>query len=203
MFDPSSRSVNFCDMTRPVVKIRESREADIARITEIYGRSVLEETASFEYEPPEVREMARRRTGLLEGGYPYLVAEVDGRVEGYAYAGPFHARKAYSSTIENTVYVDPPAQRCGVGRKLMDRLIEECTARGYRQMIAVIAVPAGKDDSASVRLHRAHGFTHGGVNRSVGYKHEMWLDTIHLQLALGESDSAPPGTAPGPVGHQP
>jgi L-amino acid N-acyltransferase YncA len=174
------------------IEIRDSTDADVARITEIYARSVLNETASFETTPPDKAEMAKRRNERLDKGMPYIVAELDGRVIGYAYAGPFHTRPAYQWTIENTVYVDPAAQRKGVARKLMEKLIEDCTERGFRQMIAVIAVEEKPEDSASIQLHRVLGFVDGGRNRSVGYKHGKWIDTYHLQLSLGDGDTMPP-----------
>jgi L-amino acid N-acyltransferase YncA len=153
---------------------------------------VLEETASFELTPPDEPEMARRRRERLDRGMPYLVAEAEGGVVGYAYAGPFHTRPAYRWTVENSVYVAPEAQRRGAGRLLLERLIEECTARGFRQMIAVIAADPDAGETSSIRLHRALGFADGGRKRSVGYKHGKWLDTIHLQLALGPGGTTPP-----------
>lgn len=177
-------------MSQPGPVVRDSTDEDIPAITAIYARSVIEETASFELTPPDAAEMARRRRERLERGMPYLVAELDGKVVGYAYAGPFHTRPAYRWTVENTVYVDPEAQRRGVARALMEKLIAECVRRGFRQMIAVIA--AGEDASASIRLHRALGFIDGGRNRAVGHKHGRWLDTWHLQLALGEGATTPP-----------
>lgn len=181
-------------MAKTGVIVRDSTEADVPRITEIYARSVREETASFELEPPDAGEMARRRAALVEAGYPHLVAEAGGDVIGYAYAGAFRPRTAYSLTVENTVYVDPAAQRGGVGRALMETLIAECEARGYRQMIAIIG---GSEHEASIAFHRALGFTDAGVFRSVGYKHGRWLDTVHLQRALGAGDATPPERSPG------
>lgn len=180
-------------MKTQTVTIRPSADADIPRITAIYARSVIEEFASFETVPPDEAEMARRRTERLEKGMPYLVAELDGEVVGYAYAGPFRTRPAYGCTVENTVYVDPKAQRRGIARELMQRLIAECTDKGFRQMIAVIAVEGDPDLSASVLLHKALGFKDNGTIKAVGYKHGKWLDTIHLQLSLGEGNSTPPG----------
>lgn len=177
--------------------IRDSTDADIPRIAEIYGRSVIKEIASFETTPPDAAEMARRRQERLDRDMPYLVAELDGRVAGYAYAGPFHTRPAYGWTVENTVYVDPQAQRRGVARALMKELISICAERGFRQMIAVIAVDASAGASASVELHRALGFYDAGKNTAVGYKHGKWLDTVHLQFTLGEGDNTPPGKRPG------
>ena len=142
-------------MTQPEVKIRQSADDDMVRITEIYGRSVIEDSASFEFQPPDVTEMMRRRSALLDAGYPYLVAEVDGRVEGYAYAGAYRARIGYINTVENTVYVDPGLKRGGIGRALMEKLIEECESRGYRQMIAIIG---GSERLPSIDVHKALGF---------------------------------------------
>lgn len=180
-------------MSQAEITIRESIDADVPRITEIYARSVIEEFASFELTPPDAGEIARRRQERLDRNMPYLVAELDGEVVGYAYAGPFHTRPAYGWTVENTVYVDPKAQRRGIARKLMQKLIEECAKRGFRQMIAVIAVKGDADRSASIQLHRTLGFVDVGRNRAVGYKHGQWIDTFHLQLQLGAGDSEPPG----------
>lgn len=179
-------------MLRSGLIVRDSIDADIGAITAIYSRSVLEEIASFETIPPDEAEMARRRDERLSKGMPYLVADLDGRIAGYAYAGPFHTRRAYRWTVENTVYVDPAFQRRGVARALMERLVAECEKRGFRQMIAVIAAGADADASASIALHRALGFVDAGCNRAVGYKHGQWLDTWHLQLTLGEGASTPP-----------
>lgn len=181
-------------MTQPEVKIRQCADEDMVRITEIYGQSVLEEIASFELAPPDEVEMASRRQERLDKGMPYLVAELDGRVVGYAYAGSFHSRPAYGCTVENTVYVDPLVHRRGVGSMLMKALIEECTSLGFRQMVAVIS---GTEDAASIKMHKALGFKDTGKNRSVGFKHGRWIDTFSLQLALGPGDTTPPDKAPG------
>jgi len=158
-------------------------------VTAIYAQSVREEMASFELAPPDLAEMIRRRAAIVENGHPYLVAELDGTVAGYAYASAFHPRPAYVLTVENTVYVARAAQRRGVGRALLTSLIEACTARGFRQMIAVVG---GSDHVASIALHEALGFTKMGVFKSVGYKHGRWLDTVYLQRHLGAGDAAPP-----------
>ncbi|MHA1164301.1 MAG: GNAT family N-acetyltransferase [Alphaproteobacteria bacterium] len=181
-------------MPQGTVTVRNCTEADMARVTQIYGRSVREETASFEYDPPDLAEMLRRRAALLDAGYPYLVAEVDGQVEGYAYAGAYKTRPAYAGSVENTVYVNPDLQRGGVGRALMERLIQACEASGYRQMIAIIGDSA---HVASIEFHKSLGFTYAGNIVSVGYKHGKWLDTVFLQRALGSGDKTPPGEAPG------
>ncbi len=169
--------------------IRPATPADIEAITGIYAHAVRHGTASFELDAPDEAEMSRRQRALLDGGYPYLVADVDGAVAGYAYAGPYRARPAYRFSVENSIYVAPDAHRRGVGRALLERLIAECEARGYRLMIAVIG------DSAqvpSIELHRAAGFKLVGALEGVGYKFERWLDTVLMQRPLGKGVSAPP-----------
>ena len=171
------------------VSIRPATPADIPAITRIYAHAVQHGTASFELEPPDEAEMARRQQALLDGGFPYLVATSDGIVLGYAYAGPYRARPAYRFSVENSVYVAADAHRRGVGRALMDRLIAESVARGYRLMIAVIGDSA---QTPSIELHRAAGFRLVGTFEGVGYKFDRWLDTVLMQRALGKGTSAPP-----------
>src|SRR6267154_5621017 len=112
--------------------IRAATSADIPAITRIYAHAVQHGTASFELEPPDEAEMTRRQQALLDGGFPYLVATSDGTVLGYAYAGPYRARPAYRFGVENSIYVAADAHRRGLGRALMDRLIAQSQARGYR-----------------------------------------------------------------------
>ncbi len=171
------------------LQIRASRDDDLAAITTIYGHHVLHGSASFETEPPALEEMRRRRAELLARGYPYLVAEDAAGVVGYAYAGPYRARPAYRDTVENSVYLRPDAIGRGIGRRLLEALIGDCEARGYRQMIAVVG---DSGNMASIRLHERAGFRLVGVLRSVGFKHGRWLDTVLLQRALGPGDGAPP-----------
>ncbi|MEA2870717.1 MAG: hypothetical protein QOH67_693 [Hyphomicrobiales bacterium] len=171
------------------ISIRAASPADIPAITQIYAHAVRHGTASFELEPPDEAEMAARQRALLERGYPYLVAESGGAVAGYAYAGPYRARPAYRFSVENSVYVAPQAHRRGIGRVLLDKLISECEARGYRLMIAVIGDSA---QAPSIELHRAAGFKLVGAFEGVGYKFDRWLDTVLMQRPLGKGSSAPP-----------
>jgi L-amino acid N-acyltransferase YncA len=167
------------------VVIRAAAPADIGAITRIYAHAVRFGTASFEIEPPDEAEMARRQRALIDGGFPYLVAEADGAVAGYAYAGPYRPRPAYRFSVENSVYVAPEAHRRGVGRALLDRLIAEAAARGFRQMIAVIG---DSDQAASIALHRAAGFRLVGTIAAVGFKHGRWLDSVLMQRELASSE---------------
>jgi L-amino acid N-acyltransferase YncA len=176
--------------------IRDAGPGDIAAITRIYAHAVATGTASFELEPPDEAEMARRQKKLLTDGYPYLVAEADGAVAGYAYAAPYRARPAYKWCVENSVYVARKFHRRGIGKLLLLCLIEECERRNFRQMIAVIGDSA---QTASISLHAAAGFAMVGTLRSVGFKHGQWLDTPLMQRALGKGDTAlPESPSPSP-----
>lgn len=166
-------------MSGPVV--RPPADGDFEAIQAIYADAVLNGSSSFELEPPSVEEMRARHARLAERAYPYLVAEIDGRVAGYCYAGTFRDRPAYRRTVENSVYVAREFQRSGVGRALLEQLIAECESLGFRQMIAVIG---GKQNAASVRLHEQAGFERVGVLRDVGWKFDAWQDVTLMQRAL-------------------
>jgi L-amino acid N-acyltransferase YncA len=171
------------------ISIRGARPGDIAAITRIYAHAVAHGTASFELEPPDQTEMARRQQALLAQRYPYIVAERAGVIAGYAYAGPYRARPAYNWCVEDSIYVAPEFHRQGIGRLLLASLIAESEALGFRQMIGVIGDTA---NTASVAVHAAVGFRLIGTFQSIGYKHGRWLDTVLMQLALGKADTAPP-----------
>jgi L-amino acid N-acyltransferase YncA len=178
------------------LQIRPVTPADIPAITRIYAHAVKTGTASFELEPPDEAEMARRMRVLLDGKFPYFVAEIDGAVAGYAYASHYRTRPAYRFTVENSVYVSPDRQRRGIGLALLKKLIEVCTALGYRQMIAVIG---DSHQAASIGVHKACGFTDAGNLRNIGWKFGRWLDTPMMQLALGPGAStSPPDREPAP-----
>jgi len=172
-----------------LVSIRPATPIDIPAIARIYAHAVKHGTASFEIEAPDQTEMARRQRELVDAGFPYIAAELDGRLLGYAYAGPYRVRPAYRFTVEDSIYVDHQAQRSGVGRMLLDHLIANSTDRGFRQMIAVIGDSA---QTASVELHRAAGFRMVGNLESVGHKFGRWLDSVIMQRALGPGATNPP-----------
>jgi len=176
-------------MTTP--SIRPAVAADIPAITTIYAHAVLHGTASWELDPPDEAEMLRRFEAIAAGGYPYLVAEEAGRLLGYAYAGAYRPRPAYRSTVENSIYIAPDSQGRGVGVALLDALMQECTRRGFRQMIAVIGDGTGAS-LGSRRLHERAGFRLIGVAEKVGFKHGRWLDQMLMQKDLGEGDRTPP-----------
>ena len=161
--------------------IRDFAPADAAACAAIYAPFVERTTVSFELDPPDAAELARRFGALREAGYPVLVAEAAGRVVGYAYAGTFRARPAYRQTVEHSVYVDPAAQRGGVGRKLLDALVDACRARGFRRMVGVISDPA---NSRSLDFHLRHGFAQAGILHGVGRKFGRDLDIVLVERAL-------------------
>jgi L-amino acid N-acyltransferase YncA len=174
------------------LEIRPSIAADLPAITEIYDHAVRYGTATFELIPPDLTEMTRRFDALMEGGFPYLVAVLDGCVVGYAYAGAYRPRPAYRFTVENSVYLQPASYRRGIGRQLLQRLIAESEARGYRQMIAVIGDSA---NAGSIGVHTRCGFQMIGTHPNVGFKFNRWLDTVMMQLALGDGGNTLPKDA--------
>lgn len=169
--------------------VRASTEADVARCAEIYGHHVLHGTASFEVDPPDLAEMRKRRAAVLDLGLPHLVAEKDGRVLGYAYAGLYRPRIAYRYSVEDSIYIDAEARGQGVGKALLPPLIDLCTEAGRRQMIAVIGDSA---HVASIKLHESCGFAMVGTIRSVGFKFGRWLDSVIMQRPLGSGDQDVP-----------
>lgn len=169
--------------------IRASKENDLSCITSLYAHYVRHTTASFETDPPETSEMARRRQEILNRGLPYLVAEVSGAVAAYAYAASYRTRPAYRFTVEDSIYVHPDYVGKGIGRLLLAGLIHACEKTACRQMIAVIG---GKDNAASVRLHRGFGFEPVGTLQSVGFKFGAWVDTVLMQRTLGAGNTSMP-----------
>jgi len=174
--------------TRPLL-LRPSTPADLAAVRDIYAHAVTQGTGTFELEVPDPAEMARRRDDVLTKGLPWLVAEQDGQVLGYAYANHFRPRPAYRFSVEDSIYLHPEAQGRGVGRVLLAELVARCQAAGARQMLAVIGDSANQ---GSIGLHRALGFEPCGSLQSVGWKFGRWLDVVLMQRALGAGADSPP-----------
>jgi phosphinothricin acetyltransferase len=174
--------------------IRPSLEGDIAAIQQIYEHAVLHGTGTFETDVPDRAEMARRRTEVLSRSLPYLIAERDGQVLGFAYANYFRPRLAYRYFVEDSIYLSPQAQGQGVGRLLLAELIARCEAAGARQMVAVIG---DSQNLGSIGVHRSHGFEDIGVMKAAGWKFGKWLDVVLMQRQLGQGDtSSPTGATP-------
>lgn len=161
----------------------------MAAIAEIYGYHVHNGLASFELLAPSIDEMTQRRADVISRNFPYLVAELDARVVGYAYASLYRSRPAYRHTLEDSVYVHKDFVGRGVGRALLDTLIEGCVKTGARQLIAVIGDSANK---ASIKLHAACGFKRTGTLKAVGYKFGQWVDSVIMQRTIGDGATTLP-----------
>jgi L-amino acid N-acyltransferase YncA len=168
--------------------VRDCTQDDLAEVREIYALEVREGTASFELEPPSLAEMAARFAVIEAAGLPYLVAELDGQIAGYAYAAPYRPRPAYRYTVEDSVYVARWARRQGVGRALLAAVIDRASAQGMRQMVAIIGDSA---HTASIELHARAGFHLVGTLEHVGWKFGRWLDTVIMQRPLGSGAATP------------
>ncbi|WP_237152815.1 GNAT family N-acetyltransferase [Oryzibacter oryziterrae] len=172
-----------------MMMIRPAQPKDIAAIAAIYAEAGIKGTASWELEAPDHAEMLRRFETITGAGFPYIVAELNGAVVGYAYANTYRPRQAYRFTVENSIYMDPAAQGRGIGKRLLKVLVDDCARRGFRQMIAVIG---DSDNLASQKLHASLGFELVGIAKGLGYKHGRWLDQILMQRALGEGSTGAP-----------
>lgn len=161
---------------------RRATPDDLAAIADIYAHYVDTSVATFELAPPDGNEWRRRFDGIVGAGLPFLVAEREGAIAGYAYCAPWKTRPAYRATVEDSVYVAPWAVGQGCGTELLRDLLAACRAAGIREVIAVIA---DGEDSASVELHHRFGFVDAGRLTRVGYKHERYIDTVLLQWSAG------------------
>jgi phosphinothricin acetyltransferase len=169
--------------------LRSCVDADMPAVTAIYAHFVRHGTGTFEEVPPSLDEMRTRRAHILADGMPYLVAELDGAVVGYAYATVYRARSAYRFTAEDSIYVHHEHGKAGIGSALLAELIERCEADGCRQMVAIIGDRANR---ASIALHERFGFRPAGELEAVGFKFGQWIDTIRMQRALGAGNAKPP-----------
>jgi L-amino acid N-acyltransferase YncA len=169
--------------------IRPSRDEDIAAITAIYRHHVLTGTGTFEIDPPSEADMASRRADVLAKGLPYLVAEVDQQVVGFAYCNWFRPRAAFRFSAEDSIYMASDKHRQGLGRALLVELCARAERAGIRKMIAVIGDSA---NAGSIGVHRSIDFTHAGVVSSCGWKFNRWLDMVFMEKVLGAGDTRPP-----------
>jgi L-amino acid N-acyltransferase YncA len=169
--------------------IRPTEDADMTEVTDIFRYNVLHGLASWDYEPPDLAEMQRRRETILTGGYPHIVAEWAGKIAGYCYASSYRPRPGYRFVVENSIYVHQDMQRRGVARALLLEVIKQCEARGFRQMIAIIG---DSENVPSIKLHEELNFRHAGLLRNIGWKQERWLDSIIMQRRLGDGGQSDP-----------
>ena len=160
--------------------IRDATPEDAEAIAAIYAHHVLHGTASYDVVPPPAEALRAKIEAVTAAGWPYLVAERGGAIAGYAYATQFRDREAYRFAAEDSIYVHPGHMRQGIGKTLLDALIERCGSFGFRTVIAVI----GGAEPASIALHARRGFREVGRLRAVGCKHGRWLDSVYMQLEL-------------------
>ena len=164
------------------MKIRDANPSDFEAVSTIYAHHVLTGTGSFEEEPPSMEELLRRHAAVLANGLPWIVADEEGIVAGYAYAQKFHSRSGWRMTLEDSIYVAPDRIGKGIGRLLLDELMRRCAVLGYGEMIAVIG---DSNNSGSIRLHEAGGFVRVGHLKNVGLKFGRRLDVVYMQKSLG------------------
>jgi len=171
------------------MQVRTAAAQDLPAIQSIYAHHVLHGLASFEEVPPALEEMRRRFDDITRQGFPYLVAEEKGEILGYGYCTLYRTRSAYRHTVEDSIYVKEGKQGKGIGKALLKDLIAICTALHYRQIIAVIGDSA---NGGSIKLHASLGFVRAGLLRSTGYKFNRWVDSVYMQLPLGDGDGTKP-----------
>ncbi|GLV27939.1 N-acetyltransferase [Sphingobium sp. TomTYG75] len=171
--------------------IRTALEDDAPHLAAIYAPYVLDTVISFESVPPDAQEFSVRMADCLKY-YPWLIAEVDGRIVGYAYAGPHSGRAAYDWSANISVYLTADHHRRGIGRRLYDILIHILRHQGYHSLFAGITLP----NSASVAIHTALGMKEVGIYREVGFKFGQWHDVMWMGMAI--SASTEPSEKPTP-----
>jgi len=169
--------------------VRPAAPQDLPAIQAIYAHHVLHGLASFEEVPPTLDEMRRRFEDVAKQGFPYLVAEEKGEVLGYGYCSLYRTRSGYRYTLEDSIYVKNGLQGKGVGKAVLKELIAICEKLGCRQLIAVIGDSA---NAGSIKLHASLGFVRAGMLRSTGFKFGRWVDSVYMQLPLGDGDGTKP-----------
>jgi len=179
----------------PEVVVRPAWPADLVDIASIYGHYVSATTVTLDETPPDGVAWRHRYWSLAERGLPFLVAEADGRVAGYAYCAPWKTRSAYRYCVEESIYLAPWATGRRIGGALLDRTLDECARIGIREVIAVLTSETGAPESSSFHLHRSRRFEVAGRLKGVGFKNATPIDTVIMQRALTGPDRA--GVAPG------
>jgi phosphinothricin acetyltransferase len=169
--------------------IRPSTEADLPAIQAIYAHHVLHGTGTFETEPPSVADMATRRGDVLAKKLPWLVVELGGVVQGFAYANWFKPRAAYRFSVEDSIYMSTDSAGKGLGKLLLTELLAQLERAGVRKAMAVIGDSA---NAGSIGVHRACGFQDVGVVKSCGWKFGQWRDIVLMEKTLGAGDTTSP-----------
>lgn len=165
--------------------VRQATPADLPGVADIFGWYAAHSVATFEESPRPVQQWRELHELVTRLGLPFLIAEAEGQLAGYAYASPWRPKPAYRHTVEDSIFVAPGMTGRGAGRSLLRSLLPAVAAAGARQVIAVIA---GTGDAASVRLHESFGFRPAGLLTAVGFKHDQWIDTQLMQRAVDPGD---------------
>jgi L-amino acid N-acyltransferase YncA len=164
------------------VIVRRLAPSDLGQVSDIFGWYAVNSVATFEEAPRSAADWTALAAELSLLGLPFLVADADGAIAGYAYAGPWRRKPAYRATVENSIFIAPGRTGQGIGRLLLTELLTACAAAGARQVIAVIA---DSESAASVGLHESCGFAHAGRLADVGFKHGTWISTLLMQRGIG------------------
>ena len=175
------------------MRIRPARPDDAESLLEIYAPYVEKTAITFEYEVPSLRDFSRRIAETLKG-FPYLVLEDDGIIQGYAYAGPFKGRAAYDWAVETTIYIRQGSHGKGYGKALYAALEEELKRRRFLNAYACIAYSEREDETLTLdspRFHERMGYTRCGTFRQCGYKFGRWYDMIWMEKQLGDHPADP------------
>lgn len=178
--------------------LRVACEEDAEALLDIYAPYVERTAVSFEYEVPSVEEF-EERIRRISGRYPYLLAESEGEILGYAYASPFHERRAYSWAAETSIYLRSDRRRQGLGRKLYEALEEILRMQGITDLYACIACPEGEDpylNGDSILFHQRMGFQTVGRFPSCGYKFHRWYHMVWMLKNIGEHRKDQPEVKP-------
>jgi L-amino acid N-acyltransferase YncA len=155
--------------------IIDAAESHLEEILDIYSFHVLNGNASWEYYAPSLDEMKKRFYSVKDNGFPYLVAVINGRVAGFAYANYYRMREGYKYTVEDTVYIHRDFLRLGIGKSLLLKLIEKLKETDVKNIIAVIG---DSKNAGSIKLHESSGFVISGVLKKIGFKNNEWLDSV-------------------------
>lgn len=178
------------------LRIRPAHPDDLDAVAEIYAHYVRESIATFDEVPPTAEDWRAKAYDLYQRQLPFLVAEEEWQVVGFAYASAWRPKPAYRHTAEDTIYLSPDHLGKGLGRALLSTLLPLCADAGIRRVLAVIA--DGGTDNTSARLHKSFGFTEAGRLTDVGFKHNRWIDTVIYQLELPPRQPPQPPTSPPP-----
>ena len=177
------------ELEQPIL-VRPSRDTDVEAMLAIYRRHIRDgvEEGVSDAETPQPDDLRDRRKNLRSRRFPHLVATRGGEVVGYAYVVLFRKRPAYRYTVKHSIYVHHAQVGQGIGRILMQELIDVCAAAGFRQIIGYI----GADNAASLGLHARFGFARVGLLPGVAYRHGRWADTIMVQRSLASGSTTAP-----------